>query len=502
MTILICGASGLVGKELCKLLEKKKIIYYGTYNSNKIDKKNMFKIDFLNLNTIEKFLKSKEITCCVFLIVQRLTDVCENNWNETKKINIEMVNNTSFICDKLNIKFIHLSTDYVFDGIKQPNYPTSLTNPLQNYGISKLLSEHKVMRNCKKYCIIRTPVLYSSLSKIHNNAVTLIAKNIMDLRKKERKEDNYCIRRPVYIPDLCEFIIYCFQENINGLYHFYNPINKCTKYKIGTIISQFLNIDYNHITPNNKTGEGLAARPYDTQLFDKKYNINDFYFTDFKDTIKYCFNRFKHPSLKTNARDFFLLIDLDGTLINSNLAHYNSYRAVFKERNTNFITFNEWNKLVENNTINKFIIKKFGIENLPIIKSKKYEKYKKYNIQFSKNCEKFLNFIIKYNINYCIVTNSSINSVKINKQKLPLLQKLTKWVIREDYHLPKPNSECYQLAVKKYYNNEKFIVGIEDTYSGFLALKNITNIIFINNNINLFKNEDCYLFDDFNQILN
>lgn len=40
--ILICGASGLVGKELSQYFDKNNIEYLGTYNKNKIDKKNMF----------------------------------------------------------------------------------------------------------------------------------------------------------------------------------------------------------------------------------------------------------------------------------------------------------------------------------------------------------------------------------------------------------------------------------------------------------------------------
>ena len=43
--ILICGASGLVGKELCCLLDEQHIKYVGTYNANKIDKPNMFKLN-------------------------------------------------------------------------------------------------------------------------------------------------------------------------------------------------------------------------------------------------------------------------------------------------------------------------------------------------------------------------------------------------------------------------------------------------------------------------
>ena len=64
---------------------------------------------------------------------------------------------------KLNIKFIHISTDYVFDGMTQPNYPDSIKNSLQNYGISKLISEYRDNNAPNMYN--RTPVLYSNLSK-------------------------------------------------------------------------------------------------------------------------------------------------------------------------------------------------------------------------------------------------------------------------------------------------------------------------------------------------
>ena len=62
--------------------------------------------------------------------------------------------------------------------------------------------------------------------------------------------------------------------------------------------------------------------------------------------------------------------------------------------------------------------------------------------------------------------------------------KLTNWISKDDYVNRKPNPECYNLAISKYYNNEKFIIGIENTIAGYNALKNITNIIYlqINNN--------------------
>jgi dTDP-4-dehydrorhamnose reductase len=501
--ILICGASGLVGKEMCRLLDNKKIDYIGTYNTNRIEKPNMYQVDFSNPKIVEEFLVSYKITCCIFSIVERLLDKCENNWNEIKKTNIDLVHITSYLCNKLNIKFIHLSTDYVFDGSRQPNFPDSLKNPLQNYGISKLISEYRVLTNCKNYCIVRTPVLYSELSKIHDNAVCLIGKNVMDVRKnKIFKEDNYSIRRPLYIEDLCKFIYDCLDEKYNGIYHFYNPNNKYTKYEICQKIGKLLDINTDNIIQNNTKSEGLAPRPYDTQLQDDKINILDYSFTNFDESIEKCFKKFKHPKINIqNKNDIFVLIDMDGTIIDSNIAHYNAYNKVFEKYNKIFLTTKQWNDIILNDNIDNYLRTTFNENIFHIIKKEKQLKLLHQDISFTKNSDKFIQFLIQNEINFCMVTNTNKETVNIFKEKLPLLNEIKQWIYRDDYKLSKPSSECYQLAIQKFHKNEKYIIGMEDSMVGYEALKSLTDIIYIYDNEYIFKKEDCYLFDDFSLFL-
>ena len=124
-----------------------KIDYIATYNKNKINKKNYY-----NFEEIDNIIINEKPTIIINCIVNRLVDECENNWNEIKTINIDIADKLS----KYNIKIIHISTDYIFDGTKSPYYDTSLTNPIQNYGISKLLSEFRVINNnilCQILCL-------------------------------------------------------------------------------------------------------------------------------------------------------------------------------------------------------------------------------------------------------------------------------------------------------------------------------------------------------------
>jgi len=500
MTILVCGASGLVGKEICNLLKKNNIQFVGTYNKQILNEKNMFKLDFTNIDKIECFLKEHNITTCLFLVVQRLTDICEKDWEQTKLVNIDIVNNTSYVCNKLNIRFVHLSTDYVFDGSSQPNYPKDKKNPLQNYGISKLISELKVQSNCSDYCIIRTPVLYSSLSKLHENAVTLISKKVMDLREYSKSEDNYCLRRPLYIEDLCFFILDVLTNGYIGIYHFYNPYNCFTKYEMAKKIEKILKVN-SYIQPNNNGDIGAAKRPYDTMLIDDKFNIYDYNFTNFDYTIASIFEKYRHPKIN---KDCFVVLDLDGTIINSNYSHYQSYKNIFDKHNKQFINFSEWNNIITNSNIDIYLKSIFQDETeLRQIKREKLEELKNQNINFTNGSEIFLNYLLNNKINFCIVTNTNKETCDLFKKKLDLLNEIEKWVVREDYINPKPNSECYETAITKYYNNEKYIIGIEDTNIGYDSLKNITDIIYLykEERSNIFDEKDCFIFDNFNVFL-
>jgi S-adenosylmethionine synthetase len=592
MTILICGASGLVGRDLCELLDRENIQYYGTYHKcvdkEFCERENMFRVDFTNLGEVSEFFTEhkNKWRVVVFLVVQRMVDVCENDWNAIMRVNVNAVDMMSSLCAKQGIYFIHLSTDYVFDGSAPPYFPSSSpVNPLQNYGITKLISEHRVQRNygaasgtasgaglvTPNYCIIRTPVLYSAnpASAIYDNAVTVLAKNIMDLRTRVlKREDDYYIRRPVYIPDLCIFIRVIATLAIesagggggagngigvpifSGVYHFYNPDNQFTKYQMTTKIADYLELSHEHIIPfkpsTASTDSGDAAsvyaarRPYDTELRDVRYNIRNFFTHNFEETIPYAFSRFKHPKLGVTGpaattatttattataatTTYFLMFDLDGTLVNTSYAHYRSYLEVFRNRDLPFMTFPEWNEYINYKNIHTYLetvaceLARYNhIETERILSDMRNEKlaaFRNYAITYitpTKNALDMLRFIEANpdTVNAVIVTNSSSATTDIIREVVPELNKITKWCVRETYTEPKPHPESYTRAKEMYYNDETYVVGFENTSIGYESLRHSASIVYLYVDENdeyakrdkWYYKKDAFLFDDFRSV--
>jgi dTDP-4-dehydrorhamnose reductase/beta-phosphoglucomutase-like phosphatase (HAD superfamily) len=589
MTILICGASGLVGRDLCDLLDRENIRYYGTYNkcTDKAfcERENMFRVDFTNPGEVTDLFaehKSKWLVV-IFLVVQRMVDVCENDWNAIMRVNVDAVDITSALCAKHGIYFIHLSTDYVFDGSASPYFPTcSQVNPLQNYGITKLISEYRVQRNYMpptssflggsdsllstppNYCIIRTPVLYSAnpATPIYDNAVTVLAKNIMDLRTQVSgaREDDFYIRRPVYIPDLCIFIRVVATIAIesgsssdsdrngakfSGVYHFYNPDNKFTKYQMTTKIADYLQLSHHHIVPvcpssagagaadsgDNKCRVYAARRPYDTELRDIRYNIRNFFTHTFEETIPAAFSRFKHPKLGvtgtgtgTGARSrYFLMFDLDGTLVNTSYTHYRSYLEVFRNRGLTFMTFQEWNEYINYKNIHTYVetvaseLAHHDIYEteriLSDIRNEKLAAFRNYAFTYitpTKNALDMLRFIEanQDTVTAVVVTNSSSATTDIIREVVPELNKITKWCVRETYTEPKPHPESYTKAKEMFYKNEDYVIGFENTSIGYESLRHVTSIVYVYVDENdeyakrdkWYYKKDAFIFDDFRSV--
>lgn len=587
--ILVCGASGLVGRDLCDLFERENIHYDGTYHtcSDRVfcKRDNMFRVDFTKPSEVSDFFNENEHrwSVCVFLVVQRMVDVCEKDWNAIMRVNVDAVDMMSSLCAKNGIYFIHLSTDYVFDGSSPPYSPDAPVNPLQNYGITKLLSECRVQRNyatSPNYCIIRTPVLYTGnkASPLYDNAVTVLSKGVMDLRNTTatetstvvtRPEDDYYIRRPVYIPDLCIFIravallastggtaaaASTDDENgdstivkFSGIYHYYNPENCYTKYEMMKVIAQYLGLSHQHIVPlRPNAGAGAhahvyqAKRPYDTQLVDTRYNIRNFFSHTFKETLPHVFSRFKHPKIGIAAesvlasasaaalapamyavtRSYFLMFDLDGTLVHTSYAHYRSYLDVFRNRGLEFMSYAEWNNYINYKNIHAYletvaadVANQDVVETERILSDMRSEKLAAFKIYAplyitpTKHAIDMLRFI-KANpatINAVIVTNSSQATTDIIREVVPELDYIDKWCVRETYAEAKPHPECYAKAVELYYRDEKYKIGFENTSIGYESLRHSTSIVYLyideddeyNKQDKWYYKKDAFIFDDY-----
>lgn len=563
MTILVCGASGLVGRDLCDLFERENIRYDGTYNTCSdhafTERDNMFRVDFTNPVDITDFFNehNHRWLVCVFLVVQRMVDICEKDWNAIMRVNVDAADTMSALCEKSGIYFIHLSTDYVFDGSAAPYSPDSPVNPLQNYGITKLLSECRVQRNyatSPNYCIIRTPVLYSGnkASPLYDNAVTVLSKGVMDLRAASvgftRPEDDYYIRRPVYIPDLCVFIHAVAilstdavtagddtPARFSGIYHFYNPDNYYTKYQMTKAIAEYLELSHLHIVPvRPDAGAGAsggiyqAKRPYDTQLIDSRYNIRNFVSHTFIETLSHVFSRFKHPKIGAAAataegrevNTYFLMFDLDGTLVHTSYAHYRSYLDVFRKRGLLFMSYSEWNKYINDKNIHTYLetvaaelANQDIIETERILSDMRREKliafkiYAPLYITPTNHAADMLRFIHANptTINAVVVTNSSQATTDIIREVVPELNYIEKWCVRETYTAPKPHPECYVRAVELYYRQEPYIIGFENTSIGYESLRHVTPIVYLYidehdeyaKQDKWYYKKDAFIFDDF-----
>jgi dTDP-4-dehydrorhamnose reductase len=205
-TILVTGANGQVGKEFRALT-----LQYPQYEFLFAGREDLA---IENFDTVKKYFATNNIHFCVNCAAYTAVDKAETEKENAFLINAAATGNLAAVCAVNNTQFIHISTDYVFDGTgKQPYKETDTTSPLGFYGQSKLKGEELVLQNNGAAIIIRTSWVYSSFG---NNFV----KTMLRLMK-ERESINVVddqLGCPTYAADLAvaimEIIKQCSIRNV------------------------------------------------------------------------------------------------------------------------------------------------------------------------------------------------------------------------------------------------------------------------------------------------
>jgi dTDP-4-dehydrorhamnose reductase len=123
-------------------------------------------------------------------------------------------------CAKHGVRFIHVSTDYVFDGTnKTPLKEDHPVNPINVYGASKLAGEQEAMKNNADSIIIRTSWVYSFYGK---NFVKTMMRLMAEKDSINVVGDQ--VGSPTYAADLAKAIMHIIESNQwqPGIYHFSN----------------------------------------------------------------------------------------------------------------------------------------------------------------------------------------------------------------------------------------------------------------------------------------
>ena len=153
--ILVTGSNGQVGSEIKELSSN----YF--YNFFFTDRNS---IDITCKDSIRDYCKANDINVIINCAAYTAVDKAETDIENADIGNRKAVKKLALISKELNIKLIHISTDYVFDGKNfKPYCEEFQTNPQGIYGKTKLDGENEMRDiNPKDSIIIRTSWVYSS----------------------------------------------------------------------------------------------------------------------------------------------------------------------------------------------------------------------------------------------------------------------------------------------------------------------------------------------------
>lgn len=269
MKILVLGSNGQLALCLKDEIKNSKDEFI-FLNKKDLDITNPFEVN----HYFEKFNPSIVINCAAYTNV----DMAEQEKEQASLINGSSLNLISERCLVHQSFLIHISTDYVFDGLASSPYKESdKVCPQSSYGRSKLLGEKAIQNSGCKYLIIRSSWIFSEYG---NNFL----KTILNLANKKNSlnvvNDQYGC--PTYASDLSKAIlkvIYFIREKQvkSGIYHFCGD-TICSWYDFATKIISHASLTNEIVPVSFKNYPSKTKRPNYSVMNCSKF-IKDF---DFK----------------------------------------------------------------------------------------------------------------------------------------------------------------------------------------------------------------------------
>lgn len=221
--ILITGANGLLGRKLVSLLSQQKDLSLVATAKGVcrffLPSKIVYRsLDITNADVCKNLINEFQPDALIHTAAMTQVDVCEDEREACDIINIKGVSNLIKAIGNRNTHFVHLSTDFIYEGNEEEYFEDSKVNPLNYYGRSKWKSEKLFEKVSFPYSILRTVLVYGVVQDLSRTNIVLWAKAALEKGEKINVVDDQ-YRCPTLAEDLAYACLQVIQEKATGVYH-------------------------------------------------------------------------------------------------------------------------------------------------------------------------------------------------------------------------------------------------------------------------------------------
>lgn len=273
MRVLVTGSNGLLGQKLTRLLDVEPgvdLVATGR-GTSRIPLRNgeYISLDVTNSDEVQRVMYDVKPEVVIHTAAMTQVDQCEVDREVCWLNNATAVGYVGKVCAGLDAHFIHISTDFIFDGSAGPLDEAASPNPISYYGESKLAAELEVQKLPCPWTIIRTVLVYGVTPDPSRTNIVLWVKNSLEARKTIRVVNDQW-RTPTLAEDLAMGCWLAVQRKAKGIFNV-SGSEIMTPYDIAHRTADHFGLDKSLILETNSNEfRQPARRPLKTGLIIEK----------------------------------------------------------------------------------------------------------------------------------------------------------------------------------------------------------------------------------------
>ncbi len=266
--LLITGASGFLGWNLCRFAQTKFDTVVGIVfnHSNPLSGIDFIKADLTRFTDIKRILADIRPDAVIHTAAMSQTNYCQLHPDESRKINVEATSNLAGLCADRSIPFVFTSSDMVFNGLNPPYREEDPVSPVSVYGEQKAEAEEAVLKNYPDAAVCRMALMFGDAGE-GKSFIQPWIKDMQEGRELRLFTDEF--RTPLSGGDAARGLLLALSEG-KGLLHLGGP-ERLSRYEFGRMLREAVGLPEAKIVPSTHASFKMAApRPPDVSLDSSK----------------------------------------------------------------------------------------------------------------------------------------------------------------------------------------------------------------------------------------